>query len=394
VEALAMAGQKADYSRRAGLGPWTQLGDEALRLQMLGHMGDHTQVLAEVDHLRAAMARLPARRDASETVIPWNVREVILSVGHSSAQATGTWQLCMELNGEHMDSKRERGAGVYEVARCRFHDAWPLIKLGRLAEAERLLIDCQRVFEDHADTPLLATTLGTRATLENALGRRQAATDLGRAALRLVYVRPEPRHVATAHHNLAMYLGGMGGDRAGQRAHLLAAALIRRLAGMAHDLADTVRALAGELRADDGGEAPPSTVTEVIATAELTEGVRLGKLLAGLQPDPRVVDDVLAEILAAAALPPEDSRPDVTRYLREWEPVIAASAVACQAGQGASAEFLEFLDGQAKAPGWAALAAILRRIVDGERGDSLLDGLDEIDAAIARETLARIAQER
>ena len=34
---------------------------------------------------------------------------------------------------------------------------------------------------------------------------------------------------------------------------------------------------------------------------------------------------------------------------------------------------------------------MLRRILDGERGDGLLDGLDGIDTAIARETLARLA---
>jgi hypothetical protein len=62
---------------------------------------------------------------------------------------------------------------------------------------------------------------------------------------------PEPRDIAISHHNLAIYLGKLGGDRAGQRAHLLAAALIRLLSGMAHDLARTVRVLAAELGDDD-----------------------------------------------------------------------------------------------------------------------------------------------
>jgi hypothetical protein len=37
-----------------------------------------------------------------------------------------------------------------------------------------------------------------------------------------------------------------------------------------------------------------------------------------------------------------------------------------------------------------ALAAVLHRILAGERGEPLLDGLDPIDTAIARETLARL----
>jgi tetratricopeptide (TPR) repeat protein len=394
AEALEAAGQAADYTRRAGLGPWTQLLDQARRLQVLGRMGEYARVLAEVDRLRAAMAELPARPADTEAVIPWNVRELILSVGHTSALATRDWQRCLDLNAEVVSSKRERGAGVHDVTRTRFNDAPPLIQLGRVVEAGRLLADCQRVFEDHADTAALATVLSTRAGLEDKLGRRQAAADLERAALRLYYARPEPQDVAISHHNLAVYLGRLGVDRTGQWAHWLTAALIYWLAGMAHDLAATVSSLAGELRADDGGEALPSTVAEVAAVAQLTEGVRLSELLAALQPDPRVVEAALAEILAAAvALPPGDNTPDITSFLQNWEPVIAAIAAACQPGQEASAELLQFLDGGAKERGWAPLAAVLRRILDGERGDSLLGGLDEISAAIARETLARLGQE-
>jgi hypothetical protein len=45
----------------------------------------------------------------------------------------------------------------------------------------------------------------------------------------------------------------------------------------------------------------PSTVA--VAVAELTEGVRLGELLAALEPDLRAVEEALAGILRAAAEP-------------------------------------------------------------------------------------------
>jgi hypothetical protein len=67
----------------------------------------------------------------------------------------------------------------------------------------------------------------------------------------------------------------------------------------------------------------PATVAQVVLTAELTEGVRLGALLAALQPDPQAVDAALAEILRAAApeLPPEGPRnphpPRTTGVTRE-----------------------------------------------------------------------------
>jgi hypothetical protein len=391
-EALEAAGQMAEHTRRAGLGPWTQLGDQAQRLQILGLKGEHDQVLVEVTGLRAQMAELPERPAANETVTPWNVRETILNAGHGSALATGDWRLCLELNAECVDSKRRRGARVHEVTRTRYNDAGPLIRLGRLAEARQVLAECQRVFEDHADTIMLARVLSVRADLENALGRWQAAADLERTALRLRYTRPEPLGIAIGHHNLANYLGKLGGDPAGQRAHRLAAALIRQLTGMAYYLASTMRVLATELRADDGRDAAvPSTVAEVVATAERTEGVRLDALLAALEPDPDAVEGALAEILrAAAAMPPEDSEHGIAQYLQAWEPVIAAIADTCQAGQQAPPGLLQILDERAKSPDWATLAAVLCRILAGERGESLLDGLDAIDTAIVRETLARL----
>ena len=71
---------------------------------------------------------------------------------------------------------------------------------------------------------------------------------------------------------------------------------------MTHELAVAVRVLARELGEDAAGL--PSTVAEVVAVAELTDGVRLGELLVALEPDPRAVEATLAEILHDAAEPP------------------------------------------------------------------------------------------
>jgi len=298
-EALDVVTVKADHTQRAGLGPWTQLGDQAQRLQILGLMGEHEQVLAQTGQLLDQMARLPARPAADETVIPWNVRETILDNGHASAQATERWQLCLDLGAEIAASERERGAGAHQRARTRFNDAGPLIELGRLAEAGRLLRDCQRVYGEHRDIPMLARVLSTRAGLEAALGHRDEAADLARTALRLRYAHPDPCGIAIGHHNLANYLGA--GDRPGRRAHRLAAALICQFTSMTHELVGTVRALAAELRDDPADAALPATVAEVIEVTEQTEGVHLGDLLGALEPDRRIIEQALAEILHDAA---------------------------------------------------------------------------------------------
>ena len=395
-EALEVARQQADYTRRAGLGPWTQLADQGRPLQLLGLMGEHEQVLAEVDRLRAAMAELPARADADNASDPWNVRETILDTGHTSALATGDWQRCLDLNAEIAASERERGAGVHEVTQTRFNDAGPLIELGRLAEAGRLLADCQRVFEDHADTAKLARVLGTRAALEDELGHGQAAADLaaGCVAVLLCPARAPGHRDRPTTTWLASWRGWVVTGRGSGRTGSPPRSSSRWPAWPTMPLKPCVSWRA-ELRAGDAGEALPSTVAQVVEAAGRTEGVRLGELLAALQPDPRVIESTLAEILrAAAALPPGGSAPGITRHLREWEPVIAVIAAARQPGQEAPAELRQFLDEQAKEPDWAALAAVLGRILAGERGGSLLEGLDPVDTAIARETLARLEQQQ
>ena len=179
-EALDLAGQMAQYSRRAGLGPWTQLADQVQRLQILGLMGQHRQVLDQIQALQDQMDKLPATRAGNETAEPWNVRETILDTGRTSAQALGEWQQCLDLNAASLASMRARGASAYEIIRFRYNDARPLIELGRLADAERILLETQQAYEDQDDIARLQQVLGTRAFLED--HSRASATGSGTPA--------------------------------------------------------------------------------------------------------------------------------------------------------------------------------------------------------------------
>jgi PAS domain-containing protein len=60
-EALELAEQTIGYTRRAGLGQWTQLLDEVRRLQVLKHMGQHGKALAEVRRLPECEVRRNVR---------------------------------------------------------------------------------------------------------------------------------------------------------------------------------------------------------------------------------------------------------------------------------------------------------------------------------------------
>jgi tetratricopeptide (TPR) repeat protein len=391
-EAFDLASQMTEYSRRAGLGPWSQLADQAQQLQILGRMGQHRQVLDQIQALQDQMDKLPATRAGNETIEPWNVREVILNTGYISAQALGEWQQCLDLNAAILSSQRARGASPYGIIGVRYNDAGPLIELGRWDDAERILLETQQANEDQNDIAGLYQVLGTRAFLEYTRGRTQQALELQRTAIRLGYVRADPFHIAISHHQLALCLQMIGADLIAAWAHLLAAALTYQLTGTTHELAGTIKVLATELRQDASREDLPGTVEEVIRVAEQTEGVHLDRLLTALQPDRQAVAGALAEILRTAADTNLGQGPAIPDQLQQWEPVIGATVATAGGDSDAAAQLAPVLDQMAQDQDWAALAAVLRRIIGGDRDSSLLQGLDPVDTAIADQVLARLAQ--
>jgi tetratricopeptide (TPR) repeat protein len=391
-EALDLASEAAEYTRAAGLGPWTQLTEQAQQLRILGRMGQHRQVLDQIPVLQEQLDNLPAARVGNEAVEPWNVRETILNIGGASAQALGEWQLALDLNAAMLASKRARGANAYEIAEFRCNDAGPLIELGRLAEAEHVLLEAQQAFEEQNDIAGLQRVLTTRAVLEDRRGRLQQALELQRTAMRLAYVRPEPRDIAISHHQLANRLRMAEADPAAVRAHLLAAALLFQLTGMTHDLGLTSNELATELRQGvDRGDLP-GTVEEVIRVAEQTEGVHLDHLLTALQPERQDVADALARILRTAADTSPGQDPAIQDHLQMLELFIVATVAAASGHSDAAAQFTPVLDLLAQEQDWAALVAVLRRIIGGDRDASLLQGLNPTDTEIVSQVLARLAQ--
>jgi len=355
-------------------------------------MGQHRQVLDQIQELQQQMDKLPATRTGNENIEPWNVRESILNIGYASAQALGEWQQCLDLNAAIFASELACGASAYEIIRFRYNDVPPLIELGRLDDAERILLEIQQAYEDQNDITGLQQVLGSRALLEADRGRPEQALELERTAIRFAYVRSELRDIAISHYQLANYLQMTGADPAAARAHRLAAALLNQLTGMTHELARTSRELAMELRWDADGEELPRTVHEVVRVAEQTEGVYLDQLLTALQPDRRAVADALAEILRAAADADPGQNPAIQNHLQQWELVIAATVAAAGGDSDAAAQLAPVIDEIAQDGDWAALAGILRSIIDGDRGACLLQGLDPVDTAIAGQILARLAQ--
>ncbi|MCA1706315.1 MAG: ATP-binding protein, partial [Actinobacteria bacterium] len=310
-EALTLAGQKIKHTSQAGFGFWTQLSDQGRRLQILGLLGHHEQVLLDLPVLRAQMAELPDQRAANDRVNPWSVREGVLDVGRLSAVALERWDDALDLNDEITSTKRRRGASSHEIARTRFNDYLPLLHLGRLAAVDQLLRDCQDAFATAGDITQLAVVYGARADLEDKRNHPVKAVDLQRTSLHLWYLYPGPREISTAHHNLANYLSRATGKPAEQRAHRLTATLLNHLTGNTRELTTTLGALASELRSNTNGpDAPalPTTLPEVIRLVDADNGVCFGNLVVALCPNPATAEHALADVLTAAAISADQAR--------------------------------------------------------------------------------------
>ncbi|MGW8645626.1 hypothetical protein [Micromonospora chalcea] len=390
-EALALADQMVELTRQAGLGPWTQLSNEAQRMQLLYLLGEPEQVLTKVHQLLDRMDHLPDQPGDNENTTPWNARESVLNLGVHGARAMRRWQDALDFNTQLVASQQQRGAGDHTIAHTRFVDYAPLLQLGRIDDAEQLLLSSQQVFEDHNDIQSLGKTLGARALLADERGRCGDATALEHTALRLKYTRPDPDAIATSHHNLANYLRRAAGDPAGRLAHRLAAAILRQVTGQTHDLAITVRALAAELRGLPD-VAPPAIITEVAALVEQVDGVRFTGLVTDLAGDLDAAQHALTTVLHAARDLPTEALFDLQSHLDQWEPTLVALVAAAAGDPTATAAIDRRLTNLADTTDWAALAAALRRILAGEHDpDQLLPGLDPIDTAIVTRALDALA---
>jgi tetratricopeptide (TPR) repeat protein len=385
-EALATIDQLADYTRQAGLGPWTQLSVEGQRLQVLTLMGENDYVLTEIEAIRAEMANLPDPPNTDESIDPFNAREAILDLGRSAAQHLGRSELALDYLGEQLASKRARGAGALEIGRSTFNAYGPLLSLGRLPEARDLLEACREVFERYDDVDMLGRCLSALADVQSRLGHVSLAIAFEQTALRYTYQTRNPQSLVVSHFNLANYLGTHG-ESGAAIAHRLAAIVLEALIHSGQ-LAANLAALARDLAGVDPDEIPTS-IADLRAIVEQVEGVAFGALVDALGG---ADDTTLTDLIATARdLPAEQLYAD---HIARWEPALMLLTAARHGHPAARAALDAALEGFATNPDWVALVAVLRRVADGDTDrNQLLAGLDPIDTTITTRALDAVQGE-
>jgi len=389
-EALTLVDTMAEYTRRAGYGPWTQLLHQTTRLQILHFQGHYQQVLDTVEELRDQMAVLPDPPGPHDsTIVPFSVRESTLNTGVLAANRLGRWQQALDLNAATLDSMRRRGASDAEQAFAAFNDYFPLLRLGRPVEARDLLIWCRAVFEANNNILMLGKTLSSLADVEATLGHADRAIDLETDALRFKYLAADSE-VGVSHNNLAGYLQRSGGDPQRIWAHCLAAAVIVYQTGSGH-LTTWLQPLGGLLAAEP--VAAPGEFSQVCQIVDQIDGVHLADLLARL---PQRAPDGQAAMDEVLHLASEAGAEHTRQLLAGWEPVLSALHAAIShsdpATRDAATHILNYaLTTLEQQPKWQGLVAVLRRIHAGERELTLIDGLDPVDTEITRRALDLLA---
>lgn len=312
-EALGLVEMRKEATRQAGLGPWTQLLDEETRLKLLADLGRSEEVLAEVEALRPRMDALPLTGTQDEAATPWDVREGLLSIGGLAALQLHRWERTLSFNVEVFASKEARGASALEVARTRYRDYGPLIRLRCYGEAHALLMECREVYESEGYLAGLGLVFGALADLEEELGHRDRAIRHVQSALRYSYAFGEPDACAGSHFNLATYLMRGGGPPTESLAHRLASMVIFYQTASGYFSA-SLQALPLHLASFAPGEPPlPADFAALCATVDQVEGVNFATLFNRL-PKTRAAtgDDALRQVLELARQqpPPEPETPE------------------------------------------------------------------------------------
>ncbi|HEX8456060.1 MAG TPA: CHAT domain-containing protein [Pyrinomonadaceae bacterium] len=381
-EAMKTAEHGVVLVQRAGLGSWSQLGNEVMRLQALKAIGKYNEVLEAVELKLAQVKDMPEKSEQKEAITPWSVREMLVDVGRSAALGLKQWENALAYNALRVEYIQQRGGNEVEIAATRFNNYAPLIRLQRNSEARALLEHCRDTFEQAGVINQLGRVYSGFAELEAYAGRPTSAIQFEQTSLRYLYLSGQPEACAISHNNLANFINQAGGTPDEVLAHQLADAIICfqiNSGGFATSLQN--------LAASPLPAAPPS-FAQVCDTVEQVQGVRFRELFTMLpkrMPDGDAAIEAIWKLVSEFDLSAEAAR-QMQQTVSRFEPLLQAIAEVARGNEQRRAEIEEALVNLEEL-GWH-IASVVQRIWAGERDmDALTAELDEQDGALVRRVL-------
>jgi len=269
---LRSAGAKA----KAGSPRVNVLGSELEALRVDVMQGEAERALPEIESRLQEVRAWWRRQRAGEPVpeapdLVFLARVLIggLDIAGQANQTLARWEACLGVLSEIEETQRALGEGEHGLARTRFNRYFPLLWLGRLDEAQRVLESCLAVFRRVSDLPAEAATLSALADLWDKRGDRVQATGLERQALAVRNRLSNLADRSISHGNLANYLERLGAAEEAAR-HRLAAIVYFLVIGHGQHLATALGGLAILIRqaAAAGGHYELPRLAELLARPE------------------------------------------------------------------------------------------------------------------------------
>jgi hypothetical protein len=303
TEALELLKDINKFTLQAGMGPWTQLGNEIRRLQILNMQGKYNEVLQSVKDLRIQVELMPEIIESvkkkgfrDESVDSWNIKEALLNAGFYAAIRSKNYQMASELNAASFKFKKDRGANQLTLARVQFNNYGPLLELGQYDEAEALLLNCKAIFEEEKDIGSLGPVFTALAELKHRLCRNDQSIRFIKIGLRYQYLVGNTENISLCHSSLADYLGEDDLDDA--LAHHLAAGIIRYWTNSGL-LPLTLQKLSFDL-AQFAPKTLPNDFDQLCIIVEKVEGVRFRELFHRLVGPKTDGDHVMGIVIKMA----------------------------------------------------------------------------------------------
>jgi tetratricopeptide (TPR) repeat protein len=147
-----------------------------------------------------SVAEAPNRTSLGRTLVSG------LDIAEDANNAFENWQGCLDLLMETESAKRALGENEVELAGTRFNQYGPLLRLGRLDEAQRVLEGCLPVYRSAGAIANEARCLSALANLWKERNEIGEAIALERQALAVRNTLPDPSVRANSHGNLGIYL--------------------------------------------------------------------------------------------------------------------------------------------------------------------------------------------
>jgi tetratricopeptide (TPR) repeat protein len=209
--------RSADAKKKAGLSRVDVIGSEleALRVDVMQGRAEAAlpEIEARLGEVRGWWRRHRAGESVPEAPDPVDLGRALVSgldIAEDANRQLERWAACIALLEEQEQAKREMGESRHEQYRTRYNQYWPLMRLGRLDDAQRAVEACLAVFREVNDLTNQARALYALADIWDERGDVTQAIALVRQALSICNRLPDPSDRAISHHNLAKYLEQAG----------------------------------------------------------------------------------------------------------------------------------------------------------------------------------------